>query len=43
MAEKMTPKGLIVGLIPEEETPQEQAKPEEKAPVRSGRKAKDKE
>lgn len=42
MAEKMTPQGLVVGLIPEE-TPQEQPKPEEKAPARGGRKPKEKE
>lgn len=43
MAEKMTPQGLVVGLIPEEEPPQEQPKPEEKAPARGGRKPKEKE
>lgn len=42
MGMKQTPNGLIVGLIPEE-TPQEQPKPEEKAPARGGRKPKEKE
>lgn len=42
MAEKMTPQGLVVGLIPEEETPQEQPreKEPEKVPATRGRKPK---
>lgn len=42
MGVKQTPKGLIVGMIPEA-TPQEQPKHEEKAPARGNRKPKEKE
>lgn len=41
MAEKLTPQGLIVGLIPNEEDKPEQPHAEEKAPARGGRKPKE--